>query len=167
MFSIRMICVGCALGFAVPGLAIADVADVPQVSHFSGKPVPRFESLRYRTVNGRAGPSLDYPIRWQYQRAGLPVMILKETESWRFVRDPGGDEVWMHARMLSEDQTAVAVRETLVRSNAAANASALARLGQGAQVDVLDVQADWVRIVAGEHRGWVPLDSLWGIAAPR
>ncbi|MEO0982249.1 MAG: hypothetical protein AAFX03_06315 [Pseudomonadota bacterium] len=48
--------VAAVLGFAV---ALAASAEPPQtkISVFSGKPVPRFESLRYSAVHGRAGPS--------------------------------------------------------------------------------------------------------------
>jgi len=75
-----------------------------RVSQFSGKPVPRFETLRYSEVNGRVGPSLEHPIRWRYEREGLPVLIVKESQDWRRVQDPDGEEVWMHARMLRADR---------------------------------------------------------------
>src|SRR5574339_414312 len=58
-----------------------------RVSDFSGLPVPRYSSLRYDKVNGRAGPSLDYPIAWTYERQGLPVVIVRESEEWRKIRD--------------------------------------------------------------------------------
>ena len=89
-----------------------------KISHFSGKPVPRFESLKFPAVHGRIGPSLDHPIAWKYEREGLPVLILKESKDWRFVRDPDGDEVWVHARMLSGARTVLIRRETELKRKA-------------------------------------------------
>ena len=42
-------------------------ADTVKISRFSGKPLPRFESLRYSAVHGRQGPNLDHQILWRYE----------------------------------------------------------------------------------------------------
>ncbi|MEM6411737.1 MAG: SH3 domain-containing protein [Pseudomonadota bacterium] len=144
---------------------VADGANAPRISHISGKPVPRFESLRYDRVNGRAGPSLEHPIRWHYERAGLPVMILKETEGWRFVRDPDGDEVWLHERMLSPVQTAVIKDTTLMRAEPQTEGRALARLREGVQVEILEYSGGFIRVGSGRFRGWIHSDAIWGQTA--
>ena len=79
----------------------------PRLSDFSGLPVPRYASLRFDEVNGRSGPSLDYPVKWTYERAGLPVVVIRESNEWRKVRDPMGDEVWVNASQLAEQRTAI------------------------------------------------------------
>ena len=101
---------------SVSPLAVAD-NEAPRVSPFSGKPVPRFESLRYSTVNGRVGPSLQHPIAWRYEREGLPVLIVKESMDWRRVRDPEGVEVWMHARMLSGQTTGIVRQDATLKNS--------------------------------------------------
>ena len=53
----------------------------------SGLPLPRFVSLRSAEVNMRAGPSVRYPVEWVYRRAGLPVEVIAEFDTWRKVRD--------------------------------------------------------------------------------
>lgn len=136
----------------------------PRVSQFSGKLVPRFESLRYSTVNGRAGPSLEHPIRWRYERAGLPVLILKESPDWRWVRDPEGEEVWVHARMLSNVSTAMVQRETMLKVQATSEAEAVAILQAGAIVSLKSELEGWTEIMVNDLRGWVESDALWGEA---
>jgi hypothetical protein len=66
-----------------PGSFKAFAADgmEARVSDFSGQTVPRYASLRYDEVNGRAGPSPDYPVRWTYERAGLPVVVIRSCTS--------------------------------------------------------------------------------------
>src|SRR5262249_28607550 len=51
-----------------------------RISDFSGLPVPRYASLKSEKVNGRSGPSTDYPVEWTYQRLGLPVVIVRESQ---------------------------------------------------------------------------------------
>ena len=56
--------------------------------------VPRFVALKSDDVNMRAGPGLEYPVTWHYQRMGLPLRVEAEFEVWRKVVDhrvtPGG-----------------------------------------------------------------------------
>lgn len=134
------------------------------VSHISGKPVPRFEALRFAAVNGRMGPSTDHPILWRYERAGLPVLIVKESYGWRRVRDPDGDEVWVHARMLSDAERAMLRAETPLRRRPAMDAPARARLAVGLLVEVERCEAGWCRVEAERREGWVPAYRLWGVS---
>ncbi len=137
-------------------------ATVQVISQFSGKPVPRFESLRYAAANGRQGPSLDHPILWRYERQGLPMLVLKESQDWRFVRDPDGDEVWVHARMLSAQSTALIRTETILRKTPDAEASGIAEVEPGV-VAALDHCAEgWCQIKAGDHSGWLRQSNVWG-----
>ncbi|MBN9291377.1 MAG: hypothetical protein J0H36_09735, partial [Hyphomicrobium denitrificans] len=67
----------------------------------SGRPVPRFVSLKSDRVNLRNGPGTDYPTGWVYRRAGLPLEIVQEFESWRKVRDSEGATGWVLQSFLS------------------------------------------------------------------
>lgn len=153
-----VLCLG--LGFGLPVCADTE----PRMSQFSGKLVPRFDSLRYSTVNGRAGPSLDYPIQWTYERAGLPVLILKESPDWRWVRDPEGTEVWIHARMLSGKPAAMIRNEAVLKTAAATEAEPIAILQAGAIVTVTSLAEGWARVEAGGFSGWVGTGDIWGAA---
>jgi SH3-like domain-containing protein len=132
------------------------------VSRFSGKPVPRFETLRWAEVNGRVGPSLNAPIAWRYNRKGLPVLIIKESGEWRHVRDPAGDEVWVHQRMLEAGSTGWVMRPTVMKDGPARDAASVAEIEAGVLVQIDSCQETQCRVRAGGFRGWVERASLWG-----
>lgn len=145
-----------------PAAAQEALSEPVQVSHVSGKPVPRFEALRFAAVNGRLGPSEDHPIAWRYERAGLPMLIVKETSNWRFVRDPDGDEVWVHARMLAPAHTAMAREAVGVFSKPDPQSRVLATLEIGAMVSLGRCEAGYCHVEAGHVAGWAALPALWG-----
>ncbi len=153
-----------ALAIGLAGAAAAQPRP-ERISHFSGKPVPRFAALRYTAVNGRSGPSLDHPILWRYEREGLPMLVVKETRNWVRVRDPDGDEVWVQARMLSGAPTAMARSAATLRRSPDPDARALARLDAGVIVELLDARPGWRKIEAAGRRGWVEQIHLWGADA--
>ena len=63
----------------------------------TGLPIPQFVSLKATEVNARVGPGPDYQIAWVFKRAGLPVEVLAEFDSWRQVRDSDGVTGWVAA----------------------------------------------------------------------
>lgn len=135
------------------------------ISQFSGKPVPRFETLRYSAVNGREGPGRDHRILWRYEREGLPVLIVKETYDWRRVRDPDGDEVWMHARMLSAAPRALVRHETELRDKPSESARTMAKLKDGAMVELDGCDGAWCEVTLERRKGWTLRAHLWGADA--
>lgn len=147
-------------------LALSAAAEEPvvRISEFSGKPVPRFESLRYSTVNGRQGPSQDHRVLWQYQRAGLPMLIVKETRGWRQVRDPDGELVWVHENMLSERPSAMVrgAETAVMRRKPEPDAPGLAKLEAGVIVTLDRCEGAWCRVEVDARRGWVEKVLLWG-----
>ena len=150
--------------FLLAPAAIAQDAKPPavKISQFSGKPVPRFESLKFPAVHGRIGPSLDHPIAWKYEREGLPVLILKESQDWRFIRDPDGDEVWVHARMLTGARTVFIRRNIELKRQAREDASSTAMLQRGVVAKLLECSGLWCEISAERYRGHVRRQELWG-----
>jgi SH3-like domain-containing protein len=134
----------------------------PRVSDFSGKPVPRYASLRHDEVNGRSGPSTDYPVRWTYERAGLPVVIVRESQDWRKIRDPMGDEVWVNKSQLAAERTAITTSTGAILREPNTGAAAIARFAAGAVVSLGDCSGDWCRVAAEGHEGWTPRSQIWG-----
>lgn len=133
-----------------------------RVSTFSGLPVPRYSSLKFGEVNGRAGPSADYPVAWSYQRAGLPVVIVRESEEWRKIRDPQGDEVWVHRSQLSGGRTAVTTTEGAIRARPDQRAEPIARFAAGAIVSLDACKSGWCQVRAAGRKGFAPAAQLWG-----
>lgn len=141
-----------------------------RLSDFSGLAVPRYASLRYDMVNGRSGPSPDYPVRWTYERAGLPVVVIRESNEWRKIRDPMGDEVWVNASQLAEQRTAITTHAGAIHQKPEAGASLTARFNPGSVVSLGECGTLWCQVSVQGQRGWIVREHLWGaeplIAAP-
>ncbi len=142
-------------------------AQAPKVGP-SGYPLPRFVSLKSNAVNVRKGPGKNYGIAWRFVRAGLPVEIIQEFETWRKVRDSDGAEGWIHQSLLSGRRTAiVAPWAKGERFNAHADASETARvtaiLESGVVTDVVRCREGWCDVRGDNYEGWVEQNSLWGV----
>ena len=85
----RSVLAGLVLLAAMTAAPLAGAQDM-QAGSVTGLPVPRYVSLKTDRVNLREGPSKEHRTRWVYQRAGLPVEIVAEFETWRRVRDADG-----------------------------------------------------------------------------
>jgi SH3-like domain-containing protein len=143
-------------------LFVAPVATAAE--NDTGQKLPRFVSLRSDQVNLRVGPGENYPIQWVLTRKEMPVEITKEFENWRMIRDWQGTEGWVHERMLS-GKRAVVIKggiRTLHRQPDVA-ALAVARAEPGVIAKLLECRADWCRIDAADHTGWVQRGDLWGV----
>jgi SH3-like domain-containing protein len=151
-------------GKLAPGSFKAYAADgvEPRVSDFSGLPVPRYSSLRYDKVNGRAGPSRDYPVAWTYERLGLPVVIVRESQDWRKIRDPMGDEVWVNKSQLAAERTAVTMLPGEIRRMPDTRSAVVARYDAGVVMSLGDCRAGWCGVEAEGRRGFARQDQLWG-----
>jgi len=162
LFPRLLLCFALLGGLGTLAVEARQEAQTIKISRFSGKPLPRFESLRYSAVHGRQGPNLDHPILWRYEREGLPMLVVRETNGWRRVRDPDGDEVWMQARMLSATRTALITREAELKRRPGQDAASKARLKPGVIAELGACQNNWCEIEIGREKGWVSKSSLWG-----
>lgn len=154
LFLVLLLVSGSTLAAAEPGETV--------VSDFSEKPVPRFESLRFGESNGRQGPSPEHRILWQYEKRGLPVLIIRETLGWRRIRDHVGDEVWMSERLFSSRRTVLLTGDSVMRRAPSAEASGIARLKAGLIADLRDCQNNWCEVAVRGEQGWIPETDIWG-----
>src|SRR3954454_9298523 len=167
----------CALGGAPllgppPALAAPAGGDVGKVS---GLPVPRFVSLKTDRVNLREGPSKDNRTAWVFQRAGLPVEIVAEFETWRRIRDAEGTEGWVLHSLLSGRRTALVTpwakgdpAPASLYERADERAEVLAKLQPNVIVSVKQCTGAWCRIMVAQPSardldGYIRQDRLWGV----
>lgn len=130
----------------------------------SGAVLPRFAVLKSDNTYVRTGPSMDYPIRWIYKRADLPVEIVHEYDSWRKIRDQDGSVGWVHRILLSGQRT------VLVSGSAFATAwdsplgnHAVAKLSPGVIAKVTECNKDLCLLDFPPYEGWVEKKFLWGV----
>ena len=126
--------------------------------------VPYWATIKAEKLNMRAGPGRDFPIRWVYTRAGLPLKVIRVHEGWRLVKDPAGDEGWVTANLLSKDRGAIVVGEGLTAIRAAPSDGA--RIRWNAEPGVVgrlgECDAGWCEFDVGGRAGFTRADRLWG-----
>lgn len=145
----------------------AAAADGTAVGTASGLPVPRFVSLKSDRVNLREGPSKDHRTSWVFQRAGLPVEITAEFETWRRIRDSDGAEGWVLHSLLSGRRTALVAPwwkqgPLPLYAQASLKSDVVAQLQPGVLGTIKVCNGTWCRLVGQGFDGWIPQDKLWG-----
>ena len=129
----------------------------------SGLPVPRFVSLRGPEDYCRIGPSWEHDIRYTYQRAGLPVMVIAESrDNWRKIRDSAGDECWAYRSRLTNLSHLLARSDVTLRRAPRDDADARGTISDGVLAKIVRVRKGWALVDADDVRGWAPLGDFWG-----
>lgn len=151
-----------ANGVPVPGPAAAQ-----GTGQYSGLPLPRFASLRSDRTHVRVGPTQKHDIKWTFARAGLPVEIVAEFETWRRIRDSEGAEGWVHQALLAGRRTALiapASKEaTLPIYDRARGERVMAQLQPGVLANVRQCREGWCRISGERFDGYIEQTRLWGV----
>jgi SH3-like domain-containing protein len=153
----------------------AAAADSTQAGKVTGLPLPRYASLKTDRVNLREGPSKDHRTAWVFQRAGLPVEIVAEFETWRRIRDAEGTEGWVLHSLLSGRRTALVMpwaktgaTPLPLYERSEERSQVLAQLQTNVIVNVKQCQDGWCRIAVAQPgsrdlMGYMKQDRLWGV----
>lgn len=139
----------------------------------SGLPLPRFVSLKADRVNLRAGPGTDYPTSWVYRRAGLPLEVVSEFETWRQVRDAEGATGWVLQSLLSGRRTALVTPWDIkpkapapqlpVRVSDSDSARVVVNVEAGVIANIHSCDGRWCNVTIDKFRGYMPQKKLWGV----
>lgn len=154
---------------AAVGAPLAGALAAEQVGSASGLPVPRYVSLKSDRVNLREGPSRDHRTTWIFERAGLPVEITAEFETWRKVRDSEGSEGWVLHSLLSGRRTALVTPwkkggpPITVYAKPSDAASPVARLEPNVLANVRSCDKVWCRVNGEGFDGFIHQGDLWGV----
>ncbi|GJE61275.1 SH3 domain-containing protein [Methylobacterium trifolii] len=178
----RFFLIGLALVLAAPASAAPAAPAAPEagMGPVTKLPLPRYASLKTDRVNLREGPSKDHRTLWVFQRAGLPVEIVAEFETWRRIRDSEGTEGWVLHSLLSGRRTAIvtpsraadkatAQAAVPLRARADDGAEDEARLEAGVIGSVKTCSGTWCRLVValpskrGDVDGYIKQNRLWGV----
>ena len=134
----------------------------------SGLPLPRFVSLKADKVNMHVGPGKTYEVKWLYQRAGLPVEITAEFETWRRIRDVDGTEGWVYHSLLSGRRTGMVTAKSNneivpLYEKPDVESAAVAKLERGVIGTVKRCADGWCAINGRGFDGWIQQTRLWGV----
>src|SRR3984893_9328886 len=161
-------CSGLAVAAAFCALAAGLTAQAEQIGSASGLPIPRYVSLKSDRVNLREGPSKDHRTIWVFQRAGLPVEITAEFETWRKVRDSDGAEGCVLHSLLSGRRTALVAPwkkgvVSILYSKASPKSAPVAKLQSNVIANVRNCDGTWCRISGEGFDGNIEQANLWGV----
>lgn len=128
-------------------------------------PLPRFVTLRAPEANMRTGPDTRFPIKWVYQRPGLPLEVIAEHHHWRRVRDIQGNDGWMHKGMLSGRRAVILTGPSVLYEGAGSHQRPLARLDPMVVLTILKCPraSAWCQVSVEAQRGWVERSRMWGV----
>jgi SH3-like domain-containing protein len=144
----------------------AKAPENPSRGSVTGRPLPRFATLRANEVNFRAGPGQRYPIEWLYKRRGLPVEIEREFEVWRLVVAPDGAKGWVHeATLMGRRDFLVTGAERMMRDRPQESGRVVAILKPGVigRLHACEAGAEWCRVQVGAYHGWLRRRDFWGV----
>lgn len=130
-------------------------------------PLPRFVSLGSDEIFVRTGPGIKYPVKWVFNRKGLPVEITLEYDHWRKIKDVEGQEGWLHKTLLSGKRTALisAESQTTMYQKPDINSAPAAYLEPNVVVKIKECGIEWCKIDASGYKGWLQKQNLWGVYA--
>lgn len=139
-----------------------------QLGSASGLPIPRYVSLKSDRVNLHEGPAKDHRTIWIFQRAGLPVEITAEFETWRKIRDSDGTEGWVLHSLLSGRRTALVApwkknSDFSLYEKSLVSATVIAKLQSNVLASVRSCDGTWCRIRGEGFDGYIQQSNLWGV----
>jgi SH3-like domain-containing protein len=150
------------------GLLILATAaqSVPAQAQSETLPLPRYASFKSGEVNLRAGPGENYPRQWVYQRAGMPVEIFDEWDTWRRIRDYQGVVGWVSVNLLTSKRTAVVIEtRRVLHDTPSETAPAVAQLDPGVIGRIEECSGAWCRLQVKGYEGWLKRTEIWGVDA--
>lgn len=146
------------------GVTPAAAENRQQRPGITGRPLPRFASLRSNKVNLRTGPGARYPIDWVFQRRGLPVEIIDEFDTWRRIRDWQGTVGWVHQSMLQSQRHVLVTGKSRMLRRGPEEGTAGAAIVEAGVVGILgSCQEVWCEVDAKGFQGWLRRDEFYGV----
>jgi len=122
-----------------------------------------FLSLKKEEVYLRQGPSFKYPVKLIYKKKYLPVIILDKSGPWRKTKDFENNTGWIHIALLSKKKSAINIKNNiLLYKKPTIYSKPIAKLETGRLVLIKKCKDKWCKIISGEYKGWIFINTLWG-----
>ena len=122
-----------------------------------------FLSLKKNKTNVRYGPGLDYPIKYIYRKANLPVKLIDKKENMRRVIFLDNNSGWIHRSQLKRSNSIITLEEEILFKKPSNFSKPLARLEKGRLLVIKKCEDNWCNIKTDNYTGWVKIKSVWGL----
>lgn len=130
----------------------------------TGRPLPRFVSMKASVGRLRVGPSSSHRIIYEFTQPGLPLKIVEEHGLWRRVETVDGLNGWMHSVLLTGKRYVMVTEDFAeFRVSPTSVATVRAQAEKNVIAELKTCLPDWCAIRAGGYQGWVHRSQIWGI----
>lgn len=121
-----------------------------------------FLSLKYKKVNVRYGPGLDYPIKFVYLKKNFPVEVIDEKENFRKILDYKNNGGWVHRSQLKKNGSLITLEEKILFNSSTKYSSPIAVIKSGRLLIIKKRKENWLKVATDHYTGWVINENLWG-----
>ena len=124
---------------------------------------PKYVSLKKNEVNARVNASFDAPLKFLYQKKGLPVLTIDEYGNWKKIRDIDGEESWIHKSMLSNKKTFINIKKQNLIKYLEKKDLVVAIVNDGVVGKIIKCDNSHCLVKVKSYKGWLEKQFLWGI----
>ena len=121
-----------------------------------------FMMLKYSKVNVRFGPSRDYPVKFIYKKAFLPVHVIDKKENFRKIIDHKKNSGWIHISQLKKSNSLIILSDRILFEKSTINSKPLINLQSGRLLLVKKCKKKWCKVKTENHSGWIETSNIWG-----
>ena len=121
-----------------------------------------FMMLKYSKVNVRFGPSRDYPVKFIYKKAFLPVKVIDKKENFRKIIDHKKNSGWIHISQLKKSNSFIILSDKILFKKSTINSKPLVNLQSGRLLLVKKCKKKWCKVTTGNFTGWIESKEIWG-----
>ena len=124
----------------------------------------KFLSLKNDKVNVRYGPSLNFPIKFIYNKKFLPIKIIDSKENFRRIIDHKKNSGWIHISQLRKASSIIVLEDKIVFKKNSKFSKPLVKLKKGRLIQVKKCISNWCKIKTENYLGWLQNDDVWGLS---
>ena len=123
----------------------------------------KFLSLKKNKTNIRYGPGLDYPIKYIYRKANLPVKQIDKKENWRRVIFLDNNSGWIHWSQLRPSNSVITIQDKILFKKPSNFSEPFVRLEKGRLLVIKKCENDWCKVITDGYTGWIKVKNIWGL----
>ena len=162
IYNILLVNSVCSNEISIENIYIAVSVDLGAKGADTGRPLPRYATLKSEKVNLRRGPGKEFQIDWVYYRKHLPVRIILEYQRWRKIEDFEGYSGWVHASLLSGKKSLIVIQDAPLKAMPQDDSITLVYLQKNVLLNPKHCEERWCKVKIHKYNGWISKKLIWG-----